>query len=120
MREHCTAGENFDVIDSVVSQLANDLPHFPRTVGFTVFQVPRQSDIWSHTSHCTSDASYRHVSSSNVHARADDVSIVYGIAHGDVIQCAINANIADCGESRHQKSTWIRNRFKCDLCRRLL
>jgi hypothetical protein len=51
---------------------------------------------------------------------SDDVSVINGVAHGNIIQCAIYADIAHCGESGHQKRSWIGDGLKCNFRGRLL
>src|SRR5438132_8483402 len=99
VRKHRAAGKNFDVIDSVVSELANDLAHFPGTVRFTIVKIPGKLNIGSVTRHGAGAAGDRDISASNVHPWALDIAFGDRITQRDNVKRPIYANVAHAGKS---------------------
>lgn len=97
--EHRAAGENLDVIDSIMRELANDLAHFPRAVGFAVVHVPRQRDVGSEAGIGAGAAGNCDVSAGDVHAWTDDIAAIDRIAQSNISESAVGAYIAHRGES---------------------
>src|SRR5437879_13148032 len=75
VREHRAAGKNFDVIDSIVSELANDLEHFPGTVCLTVVKIPGQLNVRSIASPRARAAGNNSVGPSPLHPGALDIAL---------------------------------------------
>src|SRR5208282_6545719 len=82
--EYSAAGENLDVIHSVMCQLADDLPHFPRAVGFAIAHIPRQGDVGRKAGCRASPASNGHKGTGHEHAGTDDVATIDGVAQSNV------------------------------------
>ena len=99
MGEHRAAGENLDVIDSIMRELANDLAHFPRAVGFAVVHVPRQRDVGSEAGIGAGAAGNCDVSAGDVHAWTDDIAAIDRIAQSNISESAVGAYIAHRGGS---------------------
>src|SRR5208282_2534857 len=108
--EHGPAGKNLDVIDAIVSQFANDLPHFPWAVGFAVMQIPGQRNVGSQARSRASAAGNGHISAGDEHARADYVAAVDGVAQGDIDQGTVWSHITHGSETGLKRDPSIRHR----------
>ena len=115
VREHSAAGENLDVVHSVMCQLADDLPHFPRAVGLAVAHIPRQGDVGRKAGRRASPTGNGHIGASHEHARTDDVATIDGVAQSNVDEGTIGAYVAHCSEARFEHGTGIGQRLKRNL-----
>ena len=97
--EDGAAGEEFDVVGAVVGELANFLADFPRAVGLAVAEIPGESDVGSEAGHGAGAAGDGDVGSGDEHARADDVAFGDGVAESDVVERAVDADVAHGGEA---------------------
>ena len=96
-----------DVIDSIVCELANDLPDFPRAVGFAVMQVPGQRDVGSKAGGGAGAAGDGDVGAGDKHAGTDDVAAIDGVAQGNIAKGAIGAHVAHGGETGFERDARV-------------
>src|SRR5271169_4290199 len=117
--EHSAAGENLDVVDSVMCQFADDLPHFPRAVGLAVAHIPRQGDVVRKAGCRASPAGNRHIGTRDEHAGTDDVATIDGVAQSNVDKGTIRTYVPHRSETRFEHGTGIGHRLKRKLRRGL-
>src|SRR5580692_1593903 len=120
MGKHCAAGKNLYVISAVVGKLTNDLPHFPRSVGLSVVQIPRQKNVRSKSSGRASSARDGDVRARHEHVRANDIATLNGVAKSYVAESAIGAYVAHGSKSGFKHDACVGHRLQCDPCSRLL
>src|SRR5579872_254070 len=113
--ENGAAGENLDVVGAIVSQLANDLADFPRTVGLAIVEVPRERDVRRQAGGRAGPAGDGDVSARHEHAWANDVTAVDGVAQSDVGEGTIDSDVANGGETRFEHGTRVGNGFESNL-----
>src|SRR3974390_1268249 len=82
VRQYGATGESFDVVDAVVSKLTNNFANLPWTVGFSIAQIPGKLDVGGETGGCARAAGDGEVGAGDVHARANNVAAIDGIAQG--------------------------------------
>jgi hypothetical protein len=102
MGENGSGGQYLDVIGSAVREFPDLLTYFPGTICDAEPQIPRQLDIRRQAGHRTRTLRYRDVGARDIHAWPDDDALCDGIAHGDVIERAIHADVAHRGETREK------------------
>ena len=117
--QNSSAGKNLDVIHPVVRQFADDLAHFPGTVGFAIMHVPGELDVRGETAVHSCAAGNGHIGPGHEHARSDDITLVNGVAQSYVGESAIGADVAHRGEARFQHRLGIRNGLQSILSSRL-
>src|SRR6266571_3958330 len=100
--QHSAAGENLDVIYTVMREQPDFLSHFPRAIGLAVMQVPWQLNVGRLPSQRTCATCDRDVRPSYVHARSHNVSTGDCIAKGNVVERAVSTYISYSSESRKQ------------------
>src|SRR6266852_8081027 len=99
MREHRASGEHFDVVHTIMRELANFLAHFPWAGRFTVVKIPWKRDIRSETGHSTCPAGNCDVGAGDEHARTHYVAFIDRVAKRDVIESTVDADIANGSET---------------------
>ena len=109
MRENRARGQNLDVVRPAVCEFPDFLTHCPWAVRDGELQVPGQLDIRGEARHCAGALGYRDVGARDIHARPDDDALRNGVAHGDVIESAVGADVAHRGEPCEQGDPGIRD-----------
>ena len=117
--QNSSAGKNLDVIHPVVRQFADDLAHFPGTVGFAIMHVPGKLYVRCKTAIHAGTTRDGHIGPGHEHARSDDITLVNGVAQSYVGESAIGADVAHRGEARFQHRLGIRNGLQSILSSRL-
>ena len=92
--EHGAGGKNLDVVGAAVRELTDSLPNFPRAVGFSITKIQGELNIPRQPGHRPGAFADRNVGAGDKHARADDVPAGNGVAHGDIVERAIDADVA--------------------------
>src|SRR6266536_2395509 len=100
--QHSAAGENLDVIYTVMREQPDFLAHLPRAIGLAVMQIPWQLNVWRLPSQRTCATCDRDVRPSYVHARSNNVSTRDCIAKGNVVERAVSAYVSYSSDSRNQ------------------
>ena len=103
------------MIDTIVGELANHFSHFPRTVGFTIAQVPRKLDVGSKTRERARTAGNGHIGAGDEHARANNIATVDRVAQSDITQGPVGSHVAHRRKSRFQHGARIGHGFQRDL-----
>jgi len=81
----------------------------PKTVGFAESQIKRQLDIQREAGHGAAPSLIVRYAPADVHPGTGDDALSYGVAHGNVIERAINTDIAHRRESGEQRGTGVRD-----------
>ena len=91
-------------------QFAYHSADLPRTVGNAVAKIQRQLDVLGQSGHRARSLADRHIRAGNIHARPDEYSLGDGIAHGDIVEGAIDADVAHRRKARQQRDARIGDR----------
>jgi hypothetical protein len=110
MGEDRSRRQDLDVIGAAMRQLADLLPHFPRAVRYAKPVIQWKLNVRWQAGHCARAFTDCHVRARNIHTRACDDPICNRIAHGDVVESAIDTDIAHRGKASHQCEARIGNR----------
>src|SRR5271169_4059243 len=113
--EYSAAGKNLDVIHSVMCQLADDLPHFPRAVGLAVAHIPWQGDVGRKAGRRASPAGNGHKGAGHEHAGTDNVATIDGVAQSNVDEGTIRTYVTHRGETRFEHGTGVGHRLQRKL-----
>src|SRR5271157_3824437 len=108
--KHGPAGKNLDVIDAVMRELTDYLPHFPRAVGLAVMQIPGQCNVGSEAGSGAGASRDGDIGAGYEHAGTGDVTAIDGVAQGNVDQGTVWSDIAHCGETGFEGDAGIGNR----------
>ena len=94
MGEHRACGKNLDVIGATVGKLADFLTDFPGTVGFAEVKIPRELNVRRETGHGARTLADRDISAGHEHAWADHDTLGDRVAQGNIVESAIDADVA--------------------------
>ena len=114
------AGKNLDVICAIMCQLPDFLANFPGAVRFSVMQIPGKLNVGCEAGHRSCTTGDGDVSTGNIHPGADNEALRNRIAHGDIVESTIDANVANCGKPRFQHFAGIGHGLERHLRSRFL
>jgi hypothetical protein len=109
MRENCAGRENLDVIGTKMCEFAHNSADLPRTVGNAVAKIQRQLDVLGQSGHRARSLADRHIRARDIHTGPDEYSLGNGVAHGDIVEGAIDANVAYRRKASQQGDPGIRD-----------
>ncbi len=101
--------QHLDVVRTAVREYADPLSHLPGTVGFTEPQIQRQLNIRRQARHGARTLADGDIRPGHIHARTDDHSIGDRVAHGNVVERTIHADIPHRREAGKQREAGIWN-----------
>ena len=109
MRENCAGRQDLDVIGAAMREFAHLLPHLPGTVRLAVAKIPGQLDIRASPVIAPAPSLMVTYAPATYMRGPDEYALGDGIAHGHIVEGAIDADVAHRREAGQQGDGRIRD-----------